>query len=87
MPEEPIISGRAFLASQVPPTVVLCLTVKPTLPFLQLCGSPGLHNRLGSSLCNLPPTSLFWARGREHEEATLNVRGAFWEQHSNLSAS
>lgn len=50
----------------------------------QLCGSPGLHNGLGSSLHNMPPTSMLWATGREPEKTVLNVRGTFWDLHSNL---
>ena len=53
-------------------------------PFLQLCGSPELYNRLGRSLL---PTYLLWEMGREQEKTALNVRGNFWDQHFNLSFS
>jgi len=73
--------------SQVPQEVVTCSEPDPATwvpSFLQLCGSPELHNRLGRSLL---PTYLLWEMGREQEKTALNVRGNFWDQHFNLSFS
>lgn len=72
---------------QVPQEVVTCSEPDPATwvqSFLQLCGSPELHNRLGRSLLL---TYLLWEMGREQEKTALNVRGNFWDQHFNLSFS
>lgn len=43
-----------------------------------------MHNRLGSSLRNIPPTSSLRATGREPEKADPNVRGTFGDLHNNV---